>query len=129
MVFWPQAKFLDIPKFLDILGVVVALALTGAVPAAADTYPSRPVTIVTPFAAGSQTDAAARVVAQQFQEMLGQSFVIENKAGAGGVIAATVGGRSSEGKQPRTRTNRVERVSWSSADCTLGSTMLPWKSR
>ena len=82
MTFWPQAKF------LNVAGMVLALAVTGAVPAAADSYPSRPVTIITPFAAGSQTDAAARVVAQQFQEMLGQSFVIENKAGAGGIIAA-----------------------------------------
>ncbi len=64
--------------------VLVAAATT----AAAETYPARPVTIITPFAAGSQTDAAARLVAQSLQEALGQSFVIENKAGAGGLIAA-----------------------------------------
>jgi len=80
MAFWLQTK----P-----LGGLLALALiAGVVPAAADNYPSRPVTIITPFAAGSQTDAAARLLSQQFQEMLGQSFVIENKAGAGGLIAA-----------------------------------------
>jgi tripartite-type tricarboxylate transporter receptor subunit TctC len=80
MVLWLQTK---------LLGGLLALALiAGTVPAAADTYPSRPVTIITPFAAGSQTDAAARLLSQQFQEMLGQSFVIENKAGAGGLIAA-----------------------------------------
>ena len=59
--------------------------------AAADTYPARPVTIITPFAAGSQTDAAARLISQQLQETLGQSFVIENKAGAGGLLAAQRG--------------------------------------
>ena len=62
--------------------------LAAAAPAAAETYPARTVTIITPFAAGSQTDAAARLISQQLQEMLGQSFVIENKAGAGGLIAA-----------------------------------------
>ena len=54
--------------------------LAAAAPAAAETYPARTVTIITPFAAGSQTDAAARLISQQLQEMLGQSFVIENKA-------------------------------------------------
>ncbi len=67
------------------MAVIVLLA---AAPAAAETYPARPVTIITPFAAGSQTDAAARLISQQLQEMLGQSFVIENKPGAGGIIAA-----------------------------------------
>ena len=67
---------------------VTALVLAAAAPAAAETYPARTVTIITPFAAGSQTDAAARLISQQLQEMFGQSFVIENKAGAGGVIAA-----------------------------------------
>ena len=41
--------------------------------AGADTYPARPVTIVTPFAAGSQTDAAARLMGQYLQDALGQS--------------------------------------------------------
>jgi tripartite-type tricarboxylate transporter receptor subunit TctC len=69
---------------------VVALVLLAAGPAAhAEIYPTRPVTIVTPFAAGSQTDAAARLLGQSLQDALGQSFVIENKAGAGGLIAAS----------------------------------------
>jgi tripartite-type tricarboxylate transporter receptor subunit TctC len=68
-------------------GLVLGLA-AAATGAGAETYPARPVTIVTPFAAGSQTDAAARLIAQSLQETLGGSFVIENKAGAGGLIAA-----------------------------------------
>src|SRR4029453_8305307 len=56
--------------------------------ASAQTYPSRPVTIITPFAAGSVTDATARAIAQHLQETLGQSFVVENRAGAGGRPAA-----------------------------------------
>ncbi len=70
---------------IKLLGWLLLLATTSA---AADTYPARSVTIVTPFAAGSQTDAAARLVGQFLQDALGQSFVIENKAGAGGLIAA-----------------------------------------
>ena len=62
-------------------------AVVAASPAAAQ-YPTRQVTIVVPFAPGSVTDAAARLLAQQLQDALGQPFVIENKAGGGGLIAA-----------------------------------------
>ncbi|HYJ42929.1 MAG TPA: tripartite tricarboxylate transporter substrate binding protein [Xanthobacteraceae bacterium] len=67
-------------------GCAIALAFSGA--AVAQSYPNRPVTILTPFAAGSVTDAAARLIAQTLQEALGQSFVVENRAGAGGLLAA-----------------------------------------
>src|SRR5256885_16919960 len=56
---------------------------------AADGYPTRPVTILTPFAAGSVTDAAARVLAQALQEQLGQTFVVRNRPGAGGLLSAS----------------------------------------
>jgi tripartite-type tricarboxylate transporter receptor subunit TctC len=55
----------------------------------AQTYPARPVKLVVPFPAGSATDQIARVMGQQFQEALGQPFVVENKPGAQGSIAAT----------------------------------------
>jgi tripartite-type tricarboxylate transporter receptor subunit TctC len=51
-------------------------------------YPSRPVTITTPFAAGSVTDTTARQIAQHLQDAFGQPFVVENRAGAGGLLAA-----------------------------------------
>jgi tripartite-type tricarboxylate transporter receptor subunit TctC len=67
---------------------VCGLALVAA-PAAAQHYPARQVTIVVPFGPGSATDSTARVIAQNLQESLGQPFVIENKAGGGGLIAAS----------------------------------------
>jgi tripartite-type tricarboxylate transporter receptor subunit TctC len=68
--------------------------LFGIDPAAAQNYPTRTVTIIVPFSAGSVTDAAARLVGQHLQEALGQPFVIENKAGAGGLIAASAVARA-----------------------------------
>lgn len=61
----------------------------GAVAATAETaYPSRPVTIIVPFAAGGSTDVQARLVAKSLQAVMGQPFVVENKAGASGSIGA-----------------------------------------
>jgi tripartite-type tricarboxylate transporter receptor subunit TctC len=56
--------------------------------ARADQWPSRPVKLVVPFAAGGTTDILARVVAAKVSEEFGQQFIVENKAGAGGNIAA-----------------------------------------
>lgn len=57
-------------------------------PSRAENWPSRPVTIITPFAAGSVTDTTARIIAQSLQEKLGRAFIVENRPGAGGLIAA-----------------------------------------
>ena len=65
-----------------------AIACVAPAPAAAEDYPTRPITIVTPFAAGSATDTAARLVGKYLQEGLGQPVVIENREGAGGMLAA-----------------------------------------
>lgn len=69
--------------------VVAAAWLTClAAPALAQEWPTRPVTIVVPFAAGGTTDLVARPIAQALSEKLGQPVVVENKAGAGGTLAA-----------------------------------------
>src|SRR5438445_4590806 len=62
------------------------LILFGAAPAQAQTYPSRPITLVVPFPPGGSTDAAARIMAERMRATLGQTVVIENVGGAGGTI-------------------------------------------
>src|SRR3954468_5061692 len=69
-----------------LLGLLLLVGL--ARPAPAEDYPSRTVTIVNPFAPGGGTDLLARMVAHALEQRLGQSFVIENKTGAGSIIAA-----------------------------------------
>lgn len=65
-----------------------AAALAFCLGAAAQGYPSKPVTLVVPFAAGGPTDVVARSVGAAMAKTLGQSVVIENKLGAGGTLAA-----------------------------------------
>lgn len=68
---------------------MLALALIGtAVSAHAQEYPTRPITIVVPFAAGGPTDTVGRMIAQSMGTRLKQQIIIENTAGAGGTIAA-----------------------------------------
>ena len=66
---------------------LAALAGLGAQPAAAQAYPTRPITLIVPFAAGGFNDVIVRLVAQHMSQTLGQSIIIENDAGAGGTTA------------------------------------------
>lgn len=65
------------------------LLLLGATPVAAQEYPSKPVTIVVPFAPGGGTDQVARLLAGDLEKSLRQSIVIENKPGASGAVGAS----------------------------------------
>jgi tripartite-type tricarboxylate transporter receptor subunit TctC len=67
-----------------IVAGVAALMLAGA--AQAQPFPSRPITMVVPFAAGGPTDAIARAISERMRVSLGQSIIIENVTGAGGSI-------------------------------------------
>jgi tripartite-type tricarboxylate transporter receptor subunit TctC len=64
-----------------------ALALAG-IPAAAQNYPARPVTVIVPFAAGGPADITGRIVADIYSRHLGQQFVVENVVGGGGTVGA-----------------------------------------
>ena len=78
-------------RFKRCLAAILSGLTLGLVPCAeapAQDYPSRTVTIVNPFAAGGGTDLLARMLAQKLEQRLGKSFVIENKTGAGSIIAA-----------------------------------------
>jgi tripartite-type tricarboxylate transporter receptor subunit TctC len=67
---------------------VAAALLAAAPPAAAQAWPSRPMTMVVPFAAGGASDVIARVLAQGLRMELGQSVIVENIGGAGGMVGA-----------------------------------------
>jgi tripartite-type tricarboxylate transporter receptor subunit TctC len=73
-------------------GLLAMLSLIG--PAAAETYPSHAVRIVVPYPAGSGPDQVARMLAQDLQQSLGQSFIVDDKAGALGTIGTAEVGRS-----------------------------------
>jgi len=60
----------------------------------AQNYPTHPVTIIVPFAAGGPTDIIARITGEYFSKTLGQQFVVENVAGAGGTTGITRGAQS-----------------------------------
>lgn len=74
-------------EFVSALGLSVAAGLLAS-PVRAQEWPSRPVTLIVPFAAGGNTDGIARMAAQRLSEALGGQFVVENRPGAGGAIAA-----------------------------------------
>jgi tripartite-type tricarboxylate transporter receptor subunit TctC len=69
---------------LAAVAIALAALSTGAA-TAQEKWPSRPVTVIVPFAAGGNTDVMARIFAEHLGKRLGQQFIVENKAGAGGV--------------------------------------------
>ena len=72
-----------------LVGALAAAAALGFLPAAAQTYPDRPINLIVPAPAGGPTDVAARILGGIAEKMLGQPIVIVNKPGAGGQLGAT----------------------------------------
>jgi tripartite-type tricarboxylate transporter receptor subunit TctC len=65
---------------------VLAVALAAPAPSTAQTYPSKPITIVVPFSAGGPTDTLARIIGERMRKTLGQPLLVDNTTGAGGSI-------------------------------------------
>ena len=82
-------------RFMAVMrGVGVAACVFSAAAAAQETYPAKPVSVIVPFAPGGGADVMARLIFSKVSKSLGQSFVIENKPGAGGLLGADIVAKS-----------------------------------
>src|SRR5215510_5808714 len=75
-----------LPKITKLAAAVALAVASGTAGVMAQSYPSRPVTMIVPFAAGGVTDIVARIVGERMRTSLGQSVIVENVSGAGGTI-------------------------------------------
>ena len=73
---------------------ITAVSLLLALPAGAQTWPDKPVRIIVPFAAGGPADVYARVLGQKLQEMLGQSFIVDDRPGGGAIVGTEAAAKS-----------------------------------
>ncbi|MGQ3353294.1 MAG: Bug family tripartite tricarboxylate transporter substrate binding protein [Phreatobacter sp.] len=83
-----MTKAIDRRTALGMAAGTLAVPFIGA-EGFAQTYPARPVTVIVPFGAGGSTDVIGRIVSERLSVKLGQSFVIENRAGAGGNVGVS----------------------------------------
>lgn len=81
------------PHAVLALATIAALNFV-ALPAAAQTYPSKSVRIIAPFPAGGSSDLVARILAQKLTEMNGQQFLVDNRPGAGGTLGTELASRA-----------------------------------
>jgi tripartite-type tricarboxylate transporter receptor subunit TctC len=78
-----------------LLGAAIALtALVSAAPGRAADYPSRPITVIIPFAGGSASDVVSRIMLNKMSQNMGQPIVVENRPGAGGNIGTAMGAKA-----------------------------------
>jgi tripartite-type tricarboxylate transporter receptor subunit TctC len=79
------------------IGVAIAIMATALGPASAQDWPARPVKVLAPFSAGGTADILGRLVAQKLSDSLGQNFVVENRTGGAGLIAAEATAKAPDG--------------------------------
>jgi tripartite-type tricarboxylate transporter receptor subunit TctC len=73
---------------VGLIGTLLAVVLAYSPPSQAEEFPSKPVRLIVPYAAGGGTDIVARIVAQKLQDKWGPAVIVENRAGAGGNVGA-----------------------------------------
>ena len=76
-------------KRREFIKMIASAAAVCPLAVRAETYPSRPITMIVPFAAGGPTDILGRLIGQYLGQALGQSVIVEDITGAGGTIGAT----------------------------------------
>lgn len=84
-------RFQEISRFRFVLSLLVLCAASSVPALSQESYPNRPVRVLAPYGAGGVADTTVRILAQKLGEKLGQQFVIENRPGAGGIVAAKAG--------------------------------------
>jgi tripartite-type tricarboxylate transporter receptor subunit TctC len=90
----PLTTLRGVPRAGHAVALALLLAAPGGPAVAQDNYPSRPVKIIAPQAPGGGVDLVARIIADRLRVAMGQSFVVENQAGAGGAIATQMTARA-----------------------------------
>src|SRR5260370_19495514 len=78
----------------DFIKAAIGTAAAWPISSRAESFPSRPITLIVPFAAGGPTDVLARILAEQMRRTLGQTVVIENVTGASGSVAGVRAARA-----------------------------------
>jgi tripartite-type tricarboxylate transporter receptor subunit TctC len=108
---------------------LAGLAVVGQA-AAQSAWPQKPITFIVPFAAGGGTDAFARPLAQQLDAQLGKRVLIENRAGAGGTVGASLAARRRRTATPSSwarRTTRSRRRCIRTSITTSRRTLSRWR--